>query len=53
MTRGELTVDGRPTVILELRSGARLDIASAVTRRLVGELIVRLTRCRECAAPAR
>jgi hypothetical protein len=53
MTRGEVTVDGRPTVILELRSGERLAIASAVTGRLVGELIARLTRCRECAAPAR
>jgi hypothetical protein len=46
-------VDARPTVILELRSGGRLEIASAVTGRLVGELIVRLTPCRECAALAR
>ena len=49
MTRGEVTVDGRPTVIIELRTGARVDIASAVTGRLVGELVVRLTPCRECA----
>jgi hypothetical protein len=52
MKRGDLTVDARPTVILELRSGGRLEIASSVTGRLVGELIVRLTPCRECATLA-
>ena len=49
LTRGDVTVDGRPTVILELRSGARLEIASAVTGRLIGELIVRFTPCLERA----
>ena len=49
ITHGEVTVDGRPTVILELRSGARVDIASAVTGRLVGELVVRLMPCRASA----
>jgi hypothetical protein len=53
MTHGEVTVDGRPTVILELRSSARVDIASAVTGRLVGELVVRLTPCQECSTLAR
>lgn len=45
-------VDARPAVILELRSGGRLEIASSVTGRLVGELIVRLSPCRECATLA-
>ena len=51
-TPGDVTVDGRPTVVLDLRSGGRLEIASSVTGRLVGELIVRLTPCREYATLA-
>ena len=52
LTRGDVTVDARPIVVLELRSGGRLEIASAVTGRLVGELIVRLMPCRELATLA-
>ena len=52
LTHGDVGVDGRPSVMLELRSGARLEIASSVTGRIVGELIVRLTPCREFATLA-